>query len=96
MTTSESARQRIDAHLLDAKTKDGEKATESPMWIRVNFSDRSCINKLEYLLYRVIKCVYVAVWYYFIPLASVTISYALAAYFSNENGCIPPVPEDLF
>lgn len=59
-----------------------------PKYIRISFWDRSCINKLEYTIYVVIKAGFVSVWYYFAPLAVVMLSYILAAYNAYKYGAV--------
>ena len=85
-TTSNCARARIPKHIVK---KDGicpeDAKSEYPEYIRINFCDRTCRNKFKYMLYMLIKCVYVSIWYYFIPLAALMFSYALAAYMINNH-----------
>lgn len=49
-----------------------------PKYIYVNFlRDRSCTNKLLYTIYRIIKCLYTSVWFYFMPYAIIICSYTI-------------------
>ena len=81
VTTSASAKDKIPEHEIvkDPKVPDDAKPPQ-PKYIHVSFSDRTCFNKLWYLLYIGIRAFYVSVWYYFAPLLAVLLSYIVATY----------------
>ena len=80
-TTSKSAAEKIPAHKLKL---DGicpkEALDEYPEYIYISFWKRNCLNKLEYLLYVLIRAIYVSAWYYFAPLIALMVGYIATAY----------------
>ena len=78
VTTSASAKDKIPEHEIVKDPKVPEDA--QPQYIHISFRERSCFNKLWYLLYIGIRAFYVSVWYYFAPLLAVLLSYIVATY----------------
>ena len=80
-TTSESAKAKIPAHELKPDGICPEELLEQyPKYIYISFWERTCGNKVEWLIYVFIKAGYVSVWYYFAPLMAVMLGYVIAAY----------------
>ena len=78
VTTSRSAKDKIPEHEIVKDPKVPEEA--QPQYIHVSFKERSCFNKVWYILYIGIRAFYVSVWYYFAPLLAVLLSYIVATY----------------
>ena len=38
-----------------------------PKFIRISFGQRSCMNKVYYLVFRMIQLIYTSFYYYFMP-----------------------------
>ena len=55
---------------------DGEEKIILPTHMRIDFwYDRSCLNKLLYLVYKALRVMFVSVWYYFFPFIALMSSY---------------------
>ena len=42
--------------------------------IKVNFKDRTCLNKFCFMTYRIVRSIYISVYFYFLPFLLVMIS----------------------
>ena len=55
---------------------EGSSSVAIPQYIYVDFwRDRTCANKLLYMVYRIFKCVYTSFWYYFMPYSTIVCSF---------------------
>ena len=51
---------------------------ELPRYIYVDFcKGRSCCNKMLFVIYKVLKCLYTSAWFYFMPYATIICSYTI-------------------
>jgi hypothetical protein len=88
-TTSYQARHLIDGNKIELQEceetmkSDSELANKIedfkiPTHIKISFwKDRSCMNKFLYIVYKVIRCFYVSMWFYFLPFVVVFASYLI-------------------
>ena len=53
---------------------DFEEDSKSKRPLRQSFGQRSCCNKLFYVLYKFLRCFYVSVYFYFLPFATIMLS----------------------
>jgi len=72
-TTSHAARSDHPTHILDDDTM-GEYTNVK---IRVAFSERTTFNKVLRLIYKLIRTIYVSVWFYFLPFIALIGSYVV-------------------
>ena len=40
---------------------------QRPRYINLTFGSRTCVNKLLYIFYKLLKLIYTACYYYFLP-----------------------------
>ena len=83
-TTSFESRAKIPGNEVEpqsCETKPGEhqdmNKTQVPQYIRINFSDRKWYDKLLYLVYRLLRTLYVSFWFYFMPFLVIIASYVV-------------------
>ena len=55
----------------------------TPDYIHVKWSERTLCNKILRLFYRLIKGLYVSMWFYFVPFLAIFLSYYLP--YLNRN-----------
>ena len=64
---------------LDEKDSDDEEETKQriivPSHVRIAFWDREWFNMILYLFYKMLRILYVSVWYYFFPFIALMSSY---------------------
>lgn len=60
---------------------DPEQHVKLPPHIKVLFSERSCLNKVLFSIYRCFRFLFVSVWFYFIPFVAMFASYIIPWYF---------------
>ena len=60
---------------------DPEQHVVLPPHIKVLFSERTCLNKVLFGIYRLFRFIFVSVWFYFIPFVAMFASYILPWYF---------------
>lgn len=58
-----------------------------PEYIYIDFwRERSLCNKALYLVYRLLKCLYTSVWFYFMPYATIVCSFTISLiYIQSHN-----------
>ena len=64
---------------------DQENTIVLPTHMKVVFSERSCLNKVLFSIYRIMRFFFVAVWFYFIPFVAMFASYAIPWYFHSYH-----------
>ena len=79
VTTSDSARFNVPGNEFRPKGLKDE-----PDYIYIDWGSRTFRNKCARLLYRALKAIYAAFWFYFLPFASIFLSYRIP-YHKNEN-----------
>ena len=55
---------------------ESEKVIDVPPYIYIDFiEDRSCCNRILYLLYKGFRSFYITFWFYFLPFTVITLSF---------------------
>ena len=84
-TTSIDAAAKIPANeLVQENILIKEEKNERPQYIHIAFSDRTLVNKLYYLLYKVLQLIYTSFYYYFMPFVA-TFVVAFVLNYENER-----------
>lgn len=71
-----------DSDTQEDLNQDQENTIVLPTHMKVIFSERSCLNKVLFSIYRIMRFFFVAVWFYFIPFVAMFASYAIPWYFN--------------
>ena len=96
-TTSKNAMAKIDSNRLDDETymavekKQGDfTADPKPVYIYIDFwKDRSCLQKMMRIVYKVFRSFYVSFWFYFLPFLPIFAAYLIPKYNQMTNQITP-------
>ena len=54
-----------------------------PTHVHVSFTERQCLNKCLYFIYRAFRLFFTTVWFYFAPILALFASYAIPYAFNT-------------
>ena len=82
---SEHQKKEEQEKVSEKSSVEDEKEFEMPTHIRISFSERKLLNKVLYLIYKIFRVFFTAIWFYFAPILALTASYTIPYAFNTNR-----------